>query len=102
MSNYAITYYGEPNFTSQEAGSQYKAKWTAWADSIGAAWVIPATPLGMSKVISGSSVSDGAKPNRLTGFSTVKADSLDAAIEMAKRCPHLEFGTIEVSEVYEM
>jgi hypothetical protein len=32
----------------------------------------------------------------------VKADSMDAALEMAKGCPHLEHGTIEVAEVKEM
>ena len=32
----------------------------------------------------------------------MKADSMDAALEMAKRCPHLEIGTIEVAEVMAM
>jgi hypothetical protein len=27
----------------------------------------------------------------------VKADSMDAALEMAKGCPHFELGTIEVA-----
>ena len=36
------------------------------------------------------------------GFSVVKADSMDAALEMAKSSPHLESGTIEVAEMKEM
>jgi hypothetical protein len=32
----------------------------------------------------------------------MKADSMDAALEMAKGCPQLEIGTIEVAEVMEM
>jgi hypothetical protein len=32
----------------------------------------------------------------------VEADSMDAALEMAKACPFLEFGTIEVAEVKQM
>ncbi|MFB3052547.1 MAG: YciI family protein [Dehalococcoidia bacterium] len=39
----------------------------------------------------------------MLGFSIVKADGMDAALEMAKACPTLEIGgTIEVAEVMEM
>ena len=39
----------------------------------------------------------------MSGFSIVKADSMDAALEMAKECPLLEIGgTLEVAEVMEM
>ena len=37
-----------------------------------------------------------------TGFSIVKADSMDAALAMAKGCRFLAIGTIEVAEVMEM
>ena len=49
-----------------------------------------------------SGVSAADESNRLTGYSTVKADSMDAALEMAKSCPFLEMGTLEVAEVMEM
>ena len=38
----------------------------------------------------------------MTGISIVKADSMDAAIEMVKGCPHLEHGTVDVAEAMEM
>jgi len=38
----------------------------------------------------------------LTGFSVVKADGMDAALKMAKGCPHLEHGTVDVAEAMEM
>jgi len=38
----------------------------------------------------------------LTGYSIVKADNFDAALEIAKGCPFLEMGTLEVAEVMEM
>jgi hypothetical protein len=41
-------------------------------------------------------------PNALTGFSIVLADNMDAALEIARRCPFLEIGTIEVAEAMEM
>jgi hypothetical protein len=40
--------------------------------------------------------------NRLVGFSIVEADSIDAAVEMAKKCPHLAHGTIDVAEAMDM
>ena len=36
------------------------------------------------------------------GFSVVKADRMDAALEMAKSSPQLEIGTIEVAEMKDM
>ena len=78
------------------------AKWKAWVDGLGDAVVNPGTPLGMSKTVSSSGVSDDGGSNPLNGFSIVKADSMDAALEMAKGCPYLDIGTIEVAEVKEM
>ncbi len=102
MSNYAFTYYGEPKFKSPEEGAKYKAKWRAWVGSLGDALVNPGIPLGKPKTVSSGGVSDGGGPNRLTGFSIVKADSMDAALKMATRCPHLEHGTVDVAEAMEM
>ena len=102
MSNYAFAYYGEPKFTSAEEGAKYKAKWKAWADGVGDAWVNPGVPFGKAKIVSSGGVSDGGGSNRLTGFSIVKATSLDAAIEMAKSCPHLQHGAVHVAELMEM
>jgi len=79
------------------------AKWKAWVEGLGDAVVNPGTPLGMSKTVSSSGVTDDGGPNPLSGFSMVKADSMDAALEMAKACPFLETGgTLEVAEVMEM
>ena len=39
----------------------------------------------------------------MSGFSIVKADSMDAALEMAKVCPFLDLGgTLEVARVMKM
>jgi len=95
MSNYVFTYYGEPNFKSPDEGGKYMAKWLAWTDGLGDA-------LGKSKTVSSNGVSDDGRSNRLTGFSIVKADSMDAALKMAKGCPHLEHGTVDVAEAMEM
>src|SRR5260221_9572013 len=102
MSNYVFAYYGEPKFESQEAGANYQAKWRAWVGGMGDALVNPGHPMGMPKKVSSRGVSDVNDSNRLTGFSIVAADSLDAALDMAKKCPHLEHGTVDVAEAMDM
>ena len=47
------------------------------------------------------SVSDGGGANPATGYSLIEADSLDAAVKLAKGCPVLGGGaTIEVAETF--
>ena len=102
MPNYAFFYYGEPKFDSPEEGAKEQERFMAWVTSLGDALVNPGTPLGMARTVNASGVSDGASSNRLTGFSLVRADSMDAALEMAKGCPFLRVGTVDVAEVMEM
>ena len=102
MSNYVFAYHGGKKPESPEEGAKHMAKWKAWIAGLGDAVVNPGTPLGMSKTVSSSGVSDDGGSNPLNGFSIVKADSMDAALEMAKGCPYLDIGTIEVAEVKEM
>ncbi len=102
MSNYVFAYHGGKKPESPEEGAKHMAKWKAWVGGLGDAVVNPGTPLGKSKTVSSGGVSDDGGPNPLLGFSIVKADSMDAALEMAKACPFLELGTLEVAEVMEM
>jgi hypothetical protein len=103
LSNYIIAYHGGRKPENPEEGTKHMAKWKAWVGGLGDAVVNPGTPLGKSKIVSSSGVSDDGGPNAMSGFSIVKADNMDAALEMAKGCPFLELGgTLEVAEVMEM
>ncbi len=102
MNNYVFAYHGGKEFESPEEGAKHMAKWQAWVAELSDAFVNPGTPLGKSKTVSSGGVSEDGGPNPLIGYSIVKADSLDAAVEMAKSCPYLVIGTIEVAEVMEM
>jgi len=102
MSNYVFAYHGGEMPESPEEGAKLGAKWEAWLGGLGDALVNPGNPVGKSKTVSSGGVSDDGGSNPLAGFSIVKADSLDAALEVAKGCPHLEHGTVEVAEVTEM
>ncbi len=103
MPNYVLAYHGGKTPESPEEGAKQMANWKAWLGGLGDAVVNPGTPLGKAKKVSSSGVSDDGGSDPLLGFSILKADSMDAALEMAKACPTLEIGgTIEVAEVMEM
>ena len=102
MNNYVFVYRGGHEFKSKEEGAKHMEKWGAWVNGLGDASVNPGSPFRKSKTVSSSGVSD-TDGQPLTGYSVVKADSLDAALKMAKECPHLDIGgSIVVSEVMEM
>ena len=56
----------------------------------------------MSKTASSDGVSHDDGSNPLSGFSILKAYTMDAATEMAKGCLHLDMDTIEAAEVKAM
>ncbi len=101
VSFFLFAYHGGKIPESPEEGAKHMAKFEAWVGGLGDAVVNPGHPLGKSKTVSSSGVSDDGGSNSLVGFSIVKADSMDAALEMAKGYPHLEIGTVEVVEMLE-
>ena len=102
MPDFVFAYHGGKKPESPEAGAALKAQWQAWLDGLGDAVVNPGTPLGMSKTVSAAGVTDDGGPNHLSGFSILRAETMEAVLEMAKSCPFLEMGTIEVAQVMEM
>ncbi len=103
MSNYIFTYYHSGKMPeSPEEGAKHMAKWNDWVAELGDTLVEPNNSLGKFKIVSSDSVSDREGSDAMMRFSTVKADNLDAALDIAKGCPFLEMGTIEVAEMKEM
>ena len=102
MPNYVFAYHGGKRPETAEEGAAQMARWKAWLEGLGEAVVNPGTPLGKSKTVSAEGVTDDGGPNPLAGFSIVEADNMDAALEMAKACPFVEMGTIEVAEAMEL
>jgi hypothetical protein len=101
MPKYVIAYLGGKHLPNPEERAAHMGKWKAWVDGLGDRMVNPGTPLGQGKLVSSDGVSERGS-NHLTGFSIVLADNMDAALEIARRCPFLEIGTIEVAEAMEM
>ncbi|MCH8348334.1 MAG: hypothetical protein IH901_07585 [Proteobacteria bacterium] len=103
MSQFIFAYHGGRKPESPEEGKEMMAKWHTWVGGLGDAVINPGTPLGMSKTVSANGVADDGGPNPLSGFSVIEAETMEAALEMAKGCPTLEIGgTIEVAEMMSM
>jgi hypothetical protein len=100
MANFLLTFYGGSTPESQEEGAKVMAAWTAWFGELGDKLIDGGNPISSSKAISpdGSVMDATSAP---TGYSIIKADSLDAAVETAKGCPALAGGaTLVVSETF--
>jgi hypothetical protein len=93
MANCVFVYSGGKGVSEDETerAAQY-AQWGRWFESLGSAVVDGGAATGAAKTVGpGGSISDGGSRG-LTGYSIVSADSLDAAVELAKGCPVLEIG----------
>lgn len=103
MQNFMIAYYGGNQPSSKEEGIVQMSKWKKWVESLGEAIVNPGTPLPVSKIVTSSNVKDDNDPNSMKGFAVVRAENIQAAIDIAKSDPFLENGgTIRVSQMIEM
>jgi hypothetical protein len=102
MANFVLVYQGGGAMPQDpEAVAQVMQAWTDWFTQLGAAVVDPGNPASRTKRIAADgSVSDD--PSGPSGYSIIKADSIDQAVELATGCPVLAGGaTIQVVETFE-
>jgi len=103
MPKFIFAYHGGKAPETPEEGEKVMAQWRAWFDSLGSAVVDPGHPLGMSKTVSSSGVTDDGGANPISGFSLINAADIDKAAEMAKGCPMLtDGGSVEIAEAFDM
>jgi hypothetical protein len=103
MANFVLLYTGG---SMPESEAEYAATvqaWTAWYTKLGSAVVDPGnpfTPVAKSIAPDGK-VSDRPVGVMATGYTVFQADSLDAAVELARGCPVLQGGAqITVYETF--
>ena len=103
MPQYIIAYLGGDQPSSPEEGKQHFAKYREWLSSLGDSAVSPANPFkDTSTVNSDGSVTSGSTTS-MSGYTIIKAESMDAALSIAKACPFLDIGgSLEVSELMQM
>ncbi len=102
MTKYIFAYHGGKMPETPEEGQQVMAAWKAWFEGMGSSVVDGGNPAGMSKTLTSGGVEDGGGANPISGYSLVEADSIDAACELAKGCPILNHGSVEVAEAMDM
>ncbi len=104
MPNYLLSFHGGSMPEDQEEGVRVMAAWTAWYEELGPAVVDPGNPIGRAMTIEADgTVNEGGGANQVSGYSIIKADDMDRAIEMARNCPiFLSDGTLEVGETFEV
>ncbi|MEZ5810947.1 MAG: YciI family protein [Rhizobiaceae bacterium] len=102
MAKFVFAYHGGKMPETPEEGAKAMAAWENWFKQMGSAVIDGGNPVGKSKTVTANGVEDNGGANPLSGYSLVEADSIDAAIEMAKGCPILDGGTVEVAEAMEM
>jgi hypothetical protein len=101
MANYLLVYHGGSMPETPEAQAAVMTQWNDWFGKLGGALVDGGNPASGTRVIAtNGSVSDGGATSP-SGYSIIKADSFDSAVDLAKGCPVLGGGaTIEVVETF--
>lgn len=105
MTKFVLAYRGGSGMPEDPAAVEAEmAKWGAWFGSMGDAVVDGGNPFAQHALIQpDGSVTPNGSSDPLSGFSVLQADSLDAAVALAKGCPVLDGGgTIEVAEALDM
>ena len=101
MANFLLTYHGEGGMPStDEERAAVMGAWDAWFKTLGDAVVDGGNPTSQAKAISpdGSVMDATSAP---TGYSIIRADSIDAAVALSKGCPVLAAGqVVVVSETF--
>ena len=56
----------------------------------------------MSRTVSADGVAEHGGANPLSGYTIIHTESVDQAIALAKACPIIGDGTVEVAEIHEV
>jgi hypothetical protein len=103
MVNFVLLYSGGRMPTSETERKLTTETWNKWYSKLGKSVVEqgnPFTPTAKS-ITSDGRITDSAVCMGASGYSVIKADSLNAALELAKGCPILkDGGQISVYETF--
>ena len=103
MPQYAIVYLGGNQPSSPEEGKQHFAKYKEWLSSLGDSAVSPANPFKDTSTVNPDGSVTAGSTTSMSGYTIIEADSMEAALSMAKACPFLDIGgSLEVSELIQM
>ncbi|MCK5360843.1 MAG: hypothetical protein KAJ95_09465 [Gammaproteobacteria bacterium] len=103
MAQFVFVYLGGNQPSSPEEGKKHFSKYMEWMSSLGDAVVSPMIPLKDTTTVSPDGAVREGGSSAMSGFTIIKADSMEAALTIAQACPFLEIGgSLEVSELMQM
>lgn len=100
MPKYLFAYHGGSIPKTAADNPQLMSAWLDWMDELGEALEGNINPMIASKTLHpDGAVKDDGGPNPVVGLSFVTADDMEAAIRIAKACPHIAAGgSIEIAQ----
>jgi len=102
MAKFLYAYTGGGIAQTPEDREKAMAAWGAWFGALGDAVVDMGNPFAGSTALATDGSTVAARAG-LTGYSLVRADSLELAAELARDCPVLaDGGSVEVYEAHEV
>jgi len=100
MAQYVFVYLGGNQPSSPEEANKHFTKYMEWLTSLGDSVVSPTIPLKDTHTVSSDGIIREGGSSAMSGFSIIKAESMEAALSVAQACPFLEIGgSLEVSEL---
>ena len=103
MKQFVLVYLGGNHPTSEEEANKHSLKYVEWLSSLGDTVIIPTIPLKDTSTVSPDGTIREGGASAMSGFSIIKADSMEDALSIARDCPFLEIGgSLEVSEMMQM
>lgn len=103
MKQYVLVYLGGNHPTDPQEASKHFDRYMEWLKSLGENVVVPTIPLKDTTTVHPDGTAEEGGTTTMSGFSIIKAETIQAAISIAQACPFLEIGgTLEVSEMMEM
>jgi hypothetical protein len=103
MAQFVLVYLGGNSPSSPEEANEHYSKYVEWVSSLGDSMVSPTIPLKDTHTVSPEGTIREGGSSAMSGFSIIKADSMEAALAMAQSCPFLEIGgSLEVSELMQV
>jgi hypothetical protein len=103
MAKYLLLYSGGSMPETEAEQAQVMQAWDAWFQQLGSAVADGGNPFtpASRRIAPDGSIGDGT--TGASGYSVLEADSLDAAVTLAKGCPVLQGGaSIDVYETFDV
>ncbi len=103
MKQFVYVYLGGNQPSNPEEAQKHFSKYMEWLSSLGDSVISPTIPLKDTSTVSpDGTIGEGGRTG-MSGFTIIKAESMEAALSIAQGCPFLEIGgSLEVSELMQV